>query len=56
MDTWKRIEAISRLKGFLTAYRAAWSQMQAGVVDVLFPPATYHLRVMHGVRCAPAAV
>jgi REP-associated tyrosine transposase len=55
MDTWKRIEAISRLKEFLTEYRAAWLQLQAGVVEVLFPPGTYHLRVMHGVRCAPAA-
>lgn len=55
MDTWKRVEAISRLKGFLTEYRAAWAQMRAGILEVVFPPGTYHLRVKHGVTCAPAA-
>lgn len=53
-DTWKRIEAISRLKEFLKEYRAAWLQLMEGVAGVVFPPGTYHLRVMHGVRCAPS--
>jgi hypothetical protein len=53
-DAWKRVEAISRLKTFLDEYRGAWEELRAGAAHVLFPPGTYHLRVMHGVRCAPA--
>ena len=52
MDKWKRIEAIFRLKEFLSEYRAAWEAMRAGVTGVLFPAGTYHLRVMHAVQCA----
>jgi len=55
MDKWKRIEAISRLKSFLSEYRAAWLAMSEGESGVLFPPGTYHLRVVHAVPCAPAA-
>ena len=54
-DTWKRVEALSRLKAFVRAYRDAWSAMRAGVLDVLFPAGTYALRVLHGVRCAAPA-
>ena len=53
-DKWKRIEAISRLKAFLSQYRAAWRARKSGVRDVLFPAGTYLLRVMHGVPCAGA--
>lgn len=51
-DKWKRIEALSRLLGFLRAYRAAWAAMRSGLRDVIFPAGTYLLRVQHGVRCA----
>lgn len=51
-DKWKRIEALSRLLGFLRAYRAAWAAMRSGARDVIFPAGTYLLRVQHAVRCA----
>lgn len=54
MDRWKRIEALSRLVGFLKAYRAAWLARRAGDRAVVFPAGTYLLRVAHGVACAPA--
>lgn len=54
-DKWKRIEALSRLKQFLSAYRSAWALLKSGVADVVFPAGTYHLRIEHNVRCeAPA--
>ncbi len=53
-DKWKRIEAIARLTDFLREYRAAWIAMRAGMIGVLFPKGTYHLRVMHAVPCAEA--
>jgi REP element-mobilizing transposase RayT len=51
-DKWKRIEALTRLKDFVRAYREAWCALRAGDRDVLFPPGTYGLRVLLGVRCA----
>ncbi len=51
-DKWKRIEALSRLKEFLTSYRAAWQAMRQGTQDVIFPSGTYWLRIAFGVRCA----
>jgi REP element-mobilizing transposase RayT len=51
-DKWRRIEALSRLVGFLRAYRAARAMMKSGVRDVVFPAGTYLLRIEHGVRCA----
>jgi putative transposase len=51
-DKWKRIEALSALKEFLSAYRDAWSRRRAGLPDVVFPAGTYQLRVEHGVCCA----
>jgi hypothetical protein len=54
IDKWKRIEAILRLKGFLDEYRAAWLARLSGESGVVFPAGTYHLRVLHGVRCAAA--
>ena len=39
----------------LRAYREAWDALRAGVFGVVFPAGTYHLRVMHDVRCAEAA-
>lgn len=54
-DKWRRIEALSRLKTFLQAYRDAWAARRAGATEVLFPAGTYLLRVLHGVQCAGAA-
>jgi putative transposase len=51
-DKWKRVEALVRLKEFLTAYRAAWTARRAGNASTTFPLGTYLLRVMHGVPCA----
>lgn len=53
-DRWKRIEAIGRLKEFLTAYRLAWLDFASGVRDVLFPHGTYWMRIAYGVPCAAA--
>lgn len=52
IDKWKRIEALSRLVDFLTAYRKALAARRAGVLEVVFPAGTYLLRVAHGVQCA----
>ena len=54
-DKWKRVEILSSLKTFLRDYRAAWLERKAGVMAVVFPAGTYHLRVMHGVQCSVAA-
>jgi putative transposase len=51
-DRWKRIEALSRLKEFLSAYRAAWTERRRGMQGVIFPAGTYLLRVLHRVECA----
>jgi putative transposase len=51
-DKWKRIEALTRLVGFLRSYRAAWMAMRQGIPRVLFPAGTYWLRVVHAVPCA----
>jgi putative transposase len=50
-DKWKRVEALSRLKHFLSSYRVAWSALRHGVRDVVFPSGTYWVRVMLGARC-----
>jgi REP element-mobilizing transposase RayT len=51
-DKWKRIEAIGRLKQFLTEYRIAWQAFASGLRDVTFPAGTYWMRVAYGVPCA----
>jgi putative transposase len=53
-DKWKRIEVLSRLIEFLAGYRQAWLAWQSGRTEVLFPPGTYLMRVVHGVRCEQA--
>jgi REP element-mobilizing transposase RayT len=55
MDTWKRIDAIERLRRFLQAYREAWACLKARLPNVVFPPGTYLLQVRHGVAVATAA-
>jgi REP element-mobilizing transposase RayT len=53
-DRWKRVEAIHRLKAFLSDYRAAWQSFSSGVRDAVFPAGTYWMRVAYGVQCAPS--
>jgi hypothetical protein len=48
---WKRIETLQRLKEFLQDYRVALSDWRRGLRDALFPPGTWHMRVVHGARC-----
>jgi putative transposase len=50
-DRWKRIEALQRLKAFLSDYRVAWSRYARGVRDTVFPAGTYWMKVAYGVRC-----
>jgi putative transposase len=54
-DKWKRIEALARLRQFLTDYRAAWERFRRGVRNVVFPAGTYLLRIRLGVPCAGGA-
>ncbi len=51
-DKWKRIEAIGRLKTFLSEYRVAWRAFASGVRRTVFPVGTYWMRVTYGVPCA----
>jgi len=51
-DKWKRIEALGRLVGFLSAYRTAWAARRDGKRTAVFPAGTYLLRVLHGAPCA----
>jgi REP element-mobilizing transposase RayT len=53
-NTWKRIEALTRLVEFRTAYYEALARWRRGMRDVEFPPGTWLMRVRHLVRCAPA--
>jgi REP element-mobilizing transposase RayT len=48
---WKRIETLQRLKGFVNAYKAALAAWRRGLRDALFPPGTWHMRVVHAARC-----
>jgi putative transposase len=50
-DPWKRIEALLRLKTFLSDYRAAWCKYARGLRDTIFPAGTYWMKVAYGVRC-----
>jgi REP element-mobilizing transposase RayT len=53
-NAWKRIEALTKLVEFRTAYREALARWRMGMRDVEFPPGTWLMRVRHLVRCAPA--
>ena len=50
-NKWKRIETLQRLKEFVSEYKAALAAWRSGVRDALFPPGTWHMRVMHGACC-----
>ncbi len=51
-NKWKRIETLQRLKEFVRAYKAALAAWRSGLRDALFPPGTWHMRVLHAARCA----
>jgi hypothetical protein len=48
---WHRIEALQRLKCFLSDYKEALKRWRQGVHDVMFPAGTYAMRLHAGVRC-----
>jgi hypothetical protein len=50
-NKWRRIETLQRLKEFVAAYKAALVAWRSGVRDALFPPGTWHMRVVHGACC-----
>ena len=47
-----RAAALARLKAFQDGYRAALMLWRQGVREVVFPPGTYAMRVVHGAACA----
>jgi len=47
----RRIEALQRLKSFLSAYREAWLSFVAGDRNVRFPYGTFGMRVRFSVMC-----
>lgn len=49
---WKRIEALQRMKEFVSAYKEALAAWRSGMREVLFPEGAWHMRVMHSARCA----
>ena len=54
---WHRIEALRRLKSFISKYREALAEWRRGNREVLFPEGTYALRIHAGVPCVtPAAI
>lgn len=54
-NKWKRMQALSCLRGFRDAYRGALATWRDGLRDVTFPPGTWLMRVLHGVECAACA-
>jgi len=44
--------AMAEVKAFRQAYRAAFTEFSQGVHETIFPPGTYKLRLLAGVRCA----
>ena len=51
-DKWRRVEALSRLKAFLEAYRRAREAFVSGKRNVEFPAGTYWLRRHAGCKAA----
>ena len=47
-DKWRRIEALRRVRGFLTEYRKAYERWRLGLRDVVFPQGCYAMRVFQG--------
>jgi len=53
-NKWARIEALQRLRDFVTGYRDAWRRWRTGERGAVFPFGTYGLRLYAGVCCAQA--
>ncbi|MFQ5653518.1 MAG: transposase [Planctomycetota bacterium] len=51
-DRGRLVEAVQRLRLFLSVYREAWRRFCEGEQDVVFPAGTYWLQVQYGVNCA----
>ena len=49
---WHRIEALQRLKSFISDYKSVLKKWRKGIRDALFPAGTYALRIHAGVCCA----
>ena len=54
-NKWLRIEALRRVKEFIVGHAEALRAWCAGQRDVIFPPGTYAMRVIHNARVAPVA-
>jgi REP element-mobilizing transposase RayT len=54
-NRWRRIESLIQLREFVCAHRDALDAWRGGARDVIFPPGTWLMRVLHGVRCAAPA-
>jgi len=52
---WHRIEALRRLKTFISEYKAALIEWRRGNRNVVFPEGTYALRIQAGVLCVGSA-
>lgn len=50
-DSWRRVEALGRLRAFHQQYRAAWRAFVGGARGAIFPEGTYWMRVNCGVAC-----
>ena len=50
-DKWRRIEALTRNKQFLEAYKAAMDQYRRGE-EAIFPPGTWHMVQFHAMPVA----
>jgi len=54
INKWRRIEKLQADKQWRADYKRALERWRAGDRTVVFPPGTYQMRVLHGVRCAEA--
>ena len=50
---WQRIERLGRNRTWGTSYARALVGWRNGDREVVFPPGTYKMRILHGARCAP---
>ena len=52
-NKWRRIERLRQNRAWTRDYAVAWRAWANGDRDVVFPHATYQMRVFHRVTCAP---
>jgi hypothetical protein len=53
-NKWRRIETLQADKAWLDDHTASMDRWRRGDRSVVFPYGTYKMRLVHGVRCAPA--